>query len=514
MLSQCRAFRPATSLIASLGRRLKLLILRGVALVRGDSPVLLELWADSFHEGRWALEQLADHFDSFSLSYERGFLPVATVTKDGATAVLHVLGDYRAWTPIPDRVSDVLAFGKPDLLVYDRTHDRVLFALEETAAVPTGNQSLQRCERMVGACLQQSPVPFAYLLPEYGMHLDANARRASVWPFLLAQKLTDQYDVPSVILTYGSRDAVEDYAIGDGVAQSFALVASVIYEAMGLPSQSWEGARDELLEAIRAGMLVFVADQAAAIMHVQPPRVQSGATSDTLDWPLSAGVVGTAPFLPGAQLRPDPFLTCVEQCVRNRAAYSVTPGAGSRPQPLSRLEEYTGWHRTRVLTHPDRPADYTAYSVDPSAFPSSKGGGKHVTSSKDIVFLFDSGAELTTCYGTVFGARGAAAVAVLNEVLGDRPSFLYVSASMKPGRVFGDPYSGQLSCYAQLFARDHNNERSRSVVAYFPLQSFAIFPNSGDDWARSKGLRLYMQLVDLIICDGGVVVLPQHRRVI
>ena len=48
--------------------------------------------------------------------------------------------------------------------------ESVLFGVEETAAVPTGNQSLQRLERVWYATTKG--VPFTYLMGEYGLRKD------------------------------------------------------------------------------------------------------------------------------------------------------------------------------------------------------------------------------------------------------------------------------------------------------------------------------------------------------
>src|SRR2546428_236 len=78
----------------------------------------------------------------------------------------------------------ILEFGKPDAIIYDPVADEVLFAIEETAAVPTGNQSLQRLERVWYAA--SCGIPFAYLIGEYGLHKDQGVRRSSIWPVYLS----------------------------------------------------------------------------------------------------------------------------------------------------------------------------------------------------------------------------------------------------------------------------------------------------------------------------------------
>ena len=75
--------------------------------------------------------------------------------------------------------------------------------------MPTGNQSLQRLERVWYAADQN--IPFVYLLGKYGLHKDGNIRTTSIWPSYLALKLSTQYSIPSLTLLYGSRQNPEDY---------------------------------------------------------------------------------------------------------------------------------------------------------------------------------------------------------------------------------------------------------------------------------------------------------------
>ena len=166
----------------------------------------IELWCDSFHEGVWATDLIAEALGGESRTdYVLGFIPVTRITIDDVLLRVTVFGGYRNWRNVPKPVSDLLAWGKPDLIAYDRYQDRILFAVEETAAVPTGNQALQRCERMFGAAHQG--VPFWYLMSEYGVHLDGGTRRASIWPTLTAIKLTHHYGIPSVVLRYSDLGA-------------------------------------------------------------------------------------------------------------------------------------------------------------------------------------------------------------------------------------------------------------------------------------------------------------------
>ena len=63
-------------------------------------------------------------------------------------------------------------------MAYDANSREILFAVEETAATPTGNQAMQRCERQYGSA--RFRIPHWYLISEYGLHRDGGVRRDSI----------------------------------------------------------------------------------------------------------------------------------------------------------------------------------------------------------------------------------------------------------------------------------------------------------------------------------------------
>lgn len=175
----------------------------------------LEVWADSYKEGEWFITAVADFAGAeYTIDYIHNFQPRFRFSKPHKFEAV-VYGDYRSWNPLPNAVSSIIDYGKPDIMLYDRSRDRVILGIEETAAVPTGNQALQRLERVVYSA--QSSVPFIYLIAEYGLHKDGGVRRTSIWPSYLALKLTGHYGVPSLTLLYGDSGHPEDYEYGEGV---------------------------------------------------------------------------------------------------------------------------------------------------------------------------------------------------------------------------------------------------------------------------------------------------------
>ena len=128
-----------------------------------DEEILeLEIWADSFKEGEFILELINESFSGNGINYEYGFLPTLVVDINSKKIKFIVYGYYKSWEDIPKKISELLAFGKSDGIIYDPKDDKIIFVYEETAATHTENQSLQRLERTWYSAYQR--VPFVYLL--------------------------------------------------------------------------------------------------------------------------------------------------------------------------------------------------------------------------------------------------------------------------------------------------------------------------------------------------------------
>lgn len=232
----------------------------------------LEVWADSFKEGEWAVESLlAGRFPvqdrQFIYNFQPWYLlrdPVSGVGLD-----VSVFGDYLAWGDRPDVVSALISVGKPDVVFLDAEDGRILLALEETNAVPTGNQACQRLERVWWAA--ESRIPFVYLLGEWGMHLDGLVRRSSIWPSYLALKLSLQYQIPSLTALYGSRDHPDDYAVGAGLTFTAKLAQFCVERWLGLETADRE-AELALLTAGFADMGRFIHSHADEIAPRLPAK--------------------------------------------------------------------------------------------------------------------------------------------------------------------------------------------------------------------------------------------------
>lgn len=171
-----------------------------------------------------------------------------------------VFGGYRGWNPLPQAIADLINYGKPDVILYDRPTETVFFAIEETAAVPTGNQSLQRLERVWFAAEQR--IPFAYLVSEYGMHLDGGIRRTSIWPSYLALKVSSQYRIPSLTLLYGDRQHPEDYDVGTGLQDLADITYLYICEWLG---ENVRAEKAQVFRRVFREMGEFILDQVEEI---------------------------------------------------------------------------------------------------------------------------------------------------------------------------------------------------------------------------------------------------------
>ena len=158
----------------------------------------IEIWADSFHEGEWCCDNIVQRFISMGFycrkAYKNGYLPIYTIEKENIRLTINVYGSYKSWTNIPKKVVEVIAWGKPDFIAYSPELDQILFAVEETAAIPTGNQATQRCERQFGSAHLR--IPYWYFISEFGQHSDGGIRRDSPWPTIAALK----FIVPLVLL--------------------------------------------------------------------------------------------------------------------------------------------------------------------------------------------------------------------------------------------------------------------------------------------------------------------------
>ncbi len=479
---------------------------------RTYSSMDIEIWADSFHEGEWALSMILKSLGvDPKLDYVLGFIPMATMEIDGILVRMIVFGAYKSWAALPSRVRDLLAWGKPDFVAYSQNNDSILFAVEETAATPTGNQPTQRCERMYGAARKR--IPFWYLVSEYGVHLDGGTRRDSIWPTLAAAKLAHAFHTPCAVLHYSEADSPENYEAGTGTETLFQSLALIILNHVrgADPLTDLEGPLTSQFE----GMLAFVKNQAneqvsylaptgfesdrAAAEYLAKTSVHDGTerAAGFMHWPIVSGLPSSIRGLQRAStlIKNDPLLPKIEQLVAQGKAYVLSNNTGSRPQPRGSLID---WITRQRLLHDSGPTLTipASFSLDIDDFPVTETGLHHVTTAKNIFYLIDRWADLRSQLESAYPR-------LENRIkdLGDEsPCLLYVSNSVLPGRIFGDPFTGQIAAYATVFDKLASNPRK--VIAYFPHQSYGVVNDPAN--LDNKGKTMMSELVDLLVFHSGV----------
>lgn len=481
----------------------------------------VELWCDSFHEGAWAAEGIVQQWPKavVTRSHRLGFIPQYSVQLGQLRLELEVFGGYGNWKDLPPKVRELLDWGKPDIVGYDRSNDTVLFAVEETAAVPTGNQALQRCERMHGAGTMK--VPFWYLLSQFGTHIDEGMRQASPWPALMAVALTATFRTPSIVLLYSSEASPEDYSAGEGMVQLFRMLAKML-ENYSTNKKLLVGLDDELGGHF-ASMLRFVGNTYANVTDFLPhaellsePATASrlaaiasgsdgGKTSfPLLDWPRFKDLPSAFRRIqaPGSFIKSDPFLLRLEEGRGTGQAYTLSGNAGSRPQPEADLESWINQqrrlHAGAQALYP--PADFKLKLED---FPESNSGLRHVTTAKNILYLVDSVAFVFDSLRQVFPR-----LAGKLPDAGDHAAIVYVSNSVKPGRIFGDPYTGQFAAFSWIFGGTAEAPRVR--IAYFPHHSHGVL--NPKRTSLNKGQLLFLTRADYLVFHSGAVYSAKEKR--
>lgn len=483
---------------------------------------VLQVWADSFHEGDWACEQLGvlieDLGGSHRVEYVQGFQPLHHLELGGTKVDLLVFGSYRAWSALPASIESLLAWGRPDFVFFDPKESAPLFAVEETAATPTGNQALQRCERQFGAA--RSAVPFWYLLSESGMHSDGNLRNDSIWPTVTALKLTQSMGLPSVVLHYSDEAHPEDYSAGTGLRSLFgALLSIVLNHVRGHPKYA---AMESVFVEQYSHMLKFIerrwatqldflpghealADPALATHYSQaamgdPTAEQKIWHKEFLVWPLASQLsLGPSPARrQRVLLRHDELSSRLESDIDATKAYGLSAShAGSRPQPE---DDLTVWIRLQEVAFAAQASLFpdAVFSLAIDSFPASATGLRHVSTGARILYLYDSWSELVSTISAAY-PRLRTRLAIDGP---EQPAVLYISNSIVPGRIYGDPFTGQVAAFAVSFG--HLDMEPRRFVAYYPHQ---VKP-ADFSAQRGKGFTVLRELVDVIIYHGGIAVFP------
>lgn len=483
----------------------------------------IEIWADSFHEGDWCCSLIAsiakDNGCNISKNYIRGFQPHYIITGQDFEINILVFGSYKSWSPMPKKINQLIKWGKPDFIAYDPLKEEIIFAVEETAATPTGNQAMQRCERQYGSA--RLGIPYWYLISEFGVHKDGGIRRDSIWPTIAALKLSILKQTPCMVLHYSDIDNPEDYSKGKGVN----LLFSSLY--MMLKNHSLEinnlYGLNTLLEKQYLEMLNFLSSQSINIIDFLPSEnmvkdiktakiLSEIATGDTkniseisgfLEWPIIKNVPSSVRdrWTSKNLIKYDPLCELLENDIALGNAYYLSDNAGSgKPPTTTQINSYI--KQQKILFEKAKnlnPPAFFTMSIDDFPLTGKTPDRRHVTTAKNIVYLYDS---WNTLRDTIIKAYPRLKDH-FSKLENDLPVFLYISNSMKPGRLFGDPFTGQLSAFSTAFGKFDKSRRL--VIAYFPHQVHTQAITS-KGIAINKGITLMTELTDYIIFNGGVAV--------
>lgn len=480
------------------------------------------LWADSFHEGEWACRAVADMVSArggtFKAAYKQGFIPEFTYVLDGDEFRVTVYGNYASWDPQPEPLSSLLAWGKPDLVLMREDNDEILFAVEETAATPTGNQALQRCERQFGAA--REGFPFWYLISEFGIHPDGGVRRDSIWPTLMGLELMSATQVPSIVLHYSDASNPEDYSSGKGMNSLFLVFLRVLVNVV--EAKAPLSGLDQEIKSQISRMVEFVESTWSSSLYLVPDLTgldtkwlshqlcstsqtaiagTNNAHSNFLVWPTVGQLTKGETQLQQARplIKHDPFAQILERDLLSGLSYGVIKGVGSKPQKRASLQSWIISQNTKHSVWQEsanRPEAIFELEIDD--FPVTAAGNHHVITAQRILYLYDSAEDVQASLKEAFPYLESSQLFLEEDLT--KPALVYISNSVKPGRIFGDPYTGQLSAYSVSFGALSGN---RKVIAYFPHQSvsqaaaYLSTPNN-------KGLRMFAELTDLLVFGGGV----------
>ncbi len=482
------------------------------------------LWADSFHEGEWACRAVASLVASrggtFSARYIMGFIPEFSYSLGNQKFKVTVYGNYDSWTPQPEALVALLAWGKPDLVLMRQDNDEILLAVEETAATPTGNQALQRCERQFGAA--REGFPFWYLIAEFGIHSDGGLRRDSIWPTLMGLELMSATQVPSIVLHYSDSTNPEDYSTGTGMTSLFTVLLEVFLNTasgrdplMGLEVELEKQLHDmhEFVKSTWASSLYLISEMSGlSLKNVAEKLCSTKQTSisgttnrhkDFLKWPLASELTKEQSGLqiPRPLIKGDAFAEVLERHLSRGLSYGVIKGIGSKPQKPDSLASWIESQNAKHLAWQlENQRKDSGFELKISDFPTSDAGNHHVVTAQRILFLYDRTSDVQMALFDSFPRLRDKELFRAGDL--STPAMVYISNSVKPGRIFGDPYTGQLSAYSVSFGALTG---SRKVIAYFPHQSvsqaasYLATPNN-------KGLRMFAELTDLLVFGGGIAI--------
>lgn len=387
---------------------------------------------------------------------------------------------------------------------------------------------MQRCERQYGSAHLR--IPYWYFVSEYGEHVDGGVRRDNIWPSIAAIKLSMIKRTPCIVLHYSDIDNVEDYNSGNGLDLLFSSLSKIMDNHVSGNALFYQ--MEDLIARQYKEMQTFISSQWENVIDFLPSRnlLLKDSTASTISrfaldtatpaddvlkgqilvWPLTSGVPsdvldqqqGKAP------IKYDKLADLLEQDITRDKCYILSNNAGSgKPTTKAKISGWIDDQKVLFAQGPklNPPAIFTMNIGD---FPQTDNGNIHVTTSKNIVYLYDRWGDLRSAIEKAYPRLKGK----LTDIPDDKPVFLYVSNSLKPGRLFGDPFTGQLSAYSTCFGKF--DLRDRAVVAYFPHQVHTQAFGRNGHIIKNKGTTLYTELTDYLIFNAGVAVSLKNEEVL
>ena len=368
----------------------------------------------------------------------------------------------------------------------------------------------------------KAKIPYWYLISEFGQHIDGGIRRDSIWPTIAALKLTLLNKTPCIVSHYSDINNVEDYFSGDGLNLLFESIAIIIENY--IIGQNIYNNIEPLFNKQYKNMINFILSEWERMIDFLPninllkePNTCTKITDFALNkniidinflnnflvWPkfneLPKNIQNNLSGKP--LLKYDKLAFYLEEDINRKKAYILSNNTGSGKPP--KKEQLQSWiqeqqnifNKAPILNPP------ITFNMKLSDFPQTDSGNYHITTAKNIIYLYDKWEDL---FNSIIKAYPRLKNKLINKYDFNKPVFLYLSNTIKPGRLFGDPFTGQLSAFSTIFGKfDINN---RLVIAYFPHQNFSQVLNSHGKFTKNKGMTLYTELTDLIIFNEGVAV--------
>jgi hypothetical protein len=490
-----------------------------------------EIWSDTFHEGEWLARLISESpaIQKHEVYYRFKFQPVYTYhfLRLKENVKITIFGDYNSWNTRPNVIDDIIKFGKPDAVILDMKQ-KPLLCVEETSAVPTGNQALQRLERCW--TMAKLGIPFIYLLPEFGRHTtDKRPRTVSLWIPYVQLKLSWAYRVPSLTLFYGSKEKPEDLSIGQGIKKLSKYLELIILSSLGCDvlndlQSYYKEVYLKMCEVVSSNYNKFVKtlpglecfSQEEFIndltQHITDKKVQLiEKWNAKFNWPSTEECKNIIKKkLPTHNLfKFDPFLKELENLVSLGKAWSPVQGGTRRKEKEKDIEN---WIREQ-FDYNKKINECFNIQFSPSLkldiFPKSSKEERTITTSVKQVYLIDKIDDFLIAYEKAFKKKFPKKLITLNSSL---PICLFKIDTVTSNLRL-DPFTGQVVGYAITFCRDLNGDKARNFVIYYPHQLYSQFFSTNCKPKMNKLIESFNSFADLVITHKGIIINPKDWSV-